>query len=264
MSSPYLADFIDNASDDLEVYLPAALRGELDFKNLLQMCFRFRQRGMCSFLFDGNPQPFFRNLMQSAGVFLEHLPRIPDAQKVTSHSKPFYDAIAGGFWDCAGNIALASRRTWNQTKEYEDDFLFVWFVMQYFFLGATESECRALVTAHEAAAEGADHEHRDICLGFLDKDGPRFDAGLREVLAKRSQKVEGLVERETMPEEVWSWLRYFSLEGLALVKLADRAGLPISVDYLHVNEALRTSPSLTFDPGAWRMIGENRDQGDQT
>ena len=254
MSSSYLVDYIENARDDLEIYLPAALQGEIDFKNLLQMCFRFRQRGVCSFLLDGNPQPLFVNLMQSAGACMALLPLITDSQKSTSRANPFYDAIAGGFWDCARSIANASRPTWNRSREYEDDFLFVWFLMQHFFLGAPEQACRAIVAAHEVAAEGADQAHRNICLAFLQHDGPLFDAALRDVLAQRSETVEGFVERETMPEEVWSWLRYFSLEGLALVKLADRARLPISGEYLHVSEVLRNNPTFAFDPDAWRFI----------
>lgn len=254
MSSPYLADYIENAKDDLEVYLPAALRGELDFKGLLQMCFRFRQRGVCSFLLDGDPRPLFTNLMQSAGVCMAVLPTLDDAQKVTSHTKPFYDAIAGGFWDAAAHIARASRSTWNRSKEYEDDFLFVWFLMQHFFLGAPEADCRAIVAAHEAAAEGEDQAHRDVCLALLEKDAPRFDAALRKLVDERAATVEGLVEREAMPEEAWSWLRYFSLEGLALVKLADRAALPIARSYLHISEALRPNPTFPFDPNAWRRI----------
>jgi hypothetical protein len=261
MSSPYLADYVENARDDLEVYLPAALRGEIDFKNLLQMCFRFRQRGMCGFLLDGNPQPFFINLMQSAGVFTALLPRIDDGQKVTSHSKPFYDAIGGGFWDCAKRIASASRSTWNKSREYEDDFLFVWFLMQHFFLGASELDCRAIVTAHEVAAEGEDQAHRDICLAFLEKDGALFDAALTVILGRRAEAVEGFVEREAMPEEVWSWLRYFSLEGLALVKLADHAGLPISSEYLHVSDVLRRNPTFPFNPEAWRWLNYPKKQG---
>jgi hypothetical protein len=254
MGSAYLPDFIANADDDLEILIPAGARGELDFKGLHKLCDRFRQRGVCTFLLTGDAQPFFVNAMQSASAYMTCLPSIDDAQKVTSLAKPFYDAIGGGLWDCATFIARSSRMTWNKAREYEDDFLFVRFLMRHFFLNASDSESRATIAAHEKAAEGEDQSHRDVCIAFLDKDGPLFDAALNRLLRARSERVEAMVERDAIPEESWSWLRYFSSEGLALLKLAERSGLPVGKDYLHVSEALRKVPTLAFDPDAWRRL----------
>jgi len=86
---------------------------------------------------------------------------------------------------------MASRKTWNRAKEYEDDFLFVLFLMKHFFLKAADDECRAVLAAHEAAAEGEDQSHRDVGVAFIEKDGPRFDAALRVLLDERSKRVEG-------------------------------------------------------------------------
>jgi len=65
---------------------------------------------------------------------------------------------------------------------------------------------------------------------------------------------EAMIGREAMPEESWSWLRYFSSEGLAVVRLADWIGLPIDADYRHVNELVRRAPTPSFDPHAWQRI----------
>jgi hypothetical protein len=254
MGSVYLPDFVENAEIELEIFIPAAERGDLDFKKLQQLCFLFRQRGVCRFLLSGDPQPLFVNFMQSASAYTAYLPSIDDGQRATSQAKPFYDAIGGGFWDSAAAIAMASRKTWNRAKEYEDDFLFVLFLMKHFFLKAADDECRAVLAAHEAAAEGEDQSHRDVGVAFIEKDGPRFDAALRVLLDERSKRVEGMVEREAMPEESWSWLRYFSSEGLALLKLADRVGLAVGTEYLHVSEGLRANPTFAFDPDAWRRL----------
>jgi hypothetical protein len=254
MGSVYLPDFVENAEIELEIFIPAAERGDLDFKKLQQLCFLFRQRGVCRFLLSGDPQPLFVNFMQSASAYTAYLPSIDDVQRATSQAKPFYDAIGGGFWDSAAAIAMASRKTWNRAKEYEDDFLFVLFLMKHFFLKAADDECRAVLAAHEAAAEGEDQSHRDVGVAFIEKDGPRFDAALRMLLDERSKRVEGMVEREAMPEESWSWLRYFSSEGLALLKLADRVGLAVGTEYLHVSEGLRANPTFAFDPDAWRRL----------
>lgn len=258
MSSGYLADFIDNAEDGLEILIPAATRGELDGRGIHKLCDRYRQRGACTFLLTGEAAPFFVNAMQSAGAYLSWLRRAEESQKVTSWARPFYDAVGGAFWDCARSIAEASRTTWNGSREYEEDFLFMAFLMKLFFLGAGEGECRALIASHEKVTEGADEAHRNVCLALLEKDAALFDRSLRELLQARSDRVEAMIEREAIPEESWAWLRYFSLEGLALLKLADRSGLPVGTDYLHVSERLRKGAGFAFDPEAWRQLRYTR------
>ncbi len=253
MSSAYLPDFVENATDDLDILVPAALRGELDFTGLQKLCDRFRQRAVCSFLMSGDPIPFATNMMQSAGAAVTLLPSIDDGQKVTSQARPLYDAIGGGFWEAADALARLSRVTWNPAREYEDDFLFVMFLVKHCFEHAAEAECRKLVAEHERAAEGGDEEHRDVCLGLLEHDGARFHAGLTQILAVRAARVEAMVARDAIAEEDWSWLRYFSSEGLALLRLADRSGLPVGSEYLHVSELLRHAPAPPFDPHAWRQ-----------
>src|ERR1017187_1282051 len=106
MGSVYLPDFVENAEIELEIFIPAAERGDLDFKKLQQLCFLFRQRGVCRFLLSGDPPPLFVNFMQSASAYTAYLPSIDDGQRATSQAKPFYDAIGGGFWDSAAAIAM--------------------------------------------------------------------------------------------------------------------------------------------------------------
>ena len=254
MGSLYLADYIANAEDYLGILIPEGIRGNLDARGIQKLCDGFHQRGVCSFLLSGDPQPFFVNAMQSAGAYAFHLANASDAQKVTSEARPFYTAVGCGLWDCARAIAKASRPTWDRNREYEDDFLFVWFLMQHFFLGADDAECRQLIQRHDAVAEGADQAHRDVCTAFQQKDAGLFESALRELLAARAERTERMVAREAIPEESWSWLRYFSFEGFGLLGLAVRVGLSVGSDFRHVSEALRAGPSFRFDADAWRRI----------
>jgi hypothetical protein len=254
MGSLYLADYIANAEDYLELLIPAGIGGSLDSRGIQKLCDAFHQRGVCSFLLGGEPQPFFVNAMQSAGAYAFYLANAADSRKVTSEARPFYAAVGCGFWDCARAIATSSRPTWDENREYEDDFLFVWFLMKHFFLGADDGECRQLIQRHEAVAGGADAAHRDVCTAFLEKNGGLFESALSELLSARAERAEKMVAREAIPEESWSWLRYFSFEGFGLLGLAARAGLSVGTDFLHVSEALRGGPSFPFDPDAWRRI----------
>jgi hypothetical protein len=254
VSSRFLADYIANAEDGLEMLIPAAASGQLDGKNIPKLCDRFRQRGVCSFLLNGDPRAFFVNAMQSAGAYLYWIGKADDQQKVTSEARPFYDAAGCGFWECAEGIARASRTTHHRNKEYEEDFLFTLFLMKHFFLGAPEEECRSIIARHEAVTEGQDEAHRNVCIALLDRDSGLFDRSVRELLQERAARTEAAIERQVLPEELWSWLRYFSLEGFALLKLAERAGLAVGREYLHVSDSLREGPGFAFDPNAWRQL----------
>ena len=74
------------------------------------------------------------------------------------------------------------------------------------------------------------------------------------MLQDRADTVEKMIEREAIPEEHWSWLRYFSSEGFALLKLAEKIGFKTSKNYLHVHDALRKSPSFKFNYDSWRIV----------
>lgn len=254
MSSAYLPEYISNAEFYLSRLVPALIQGALDWRRVQELCVAFRQRGVCSLLLQGIAKPLQINMMRSGGAFLHHLRATDDEQKVTGHAKPFFDAVGGGFWECSREIAIHSRMRWNPDHEYEEDFLYVQFLMKHFFLGADQSECEDILSRCEQVVEGGDQTRAKLCRAFLAGNAAQVDEGIVVLLARRAELVEGMIERGALSEELWSWLRYFSGEGLALLRLAARAGLPLGRTYLHVPEIAWTAPELPFDPDAWRLL----------
>lgn len=255
MSSAYLSAYIDNANFALHRYIPALQNHALEWTGIQQMCVSFRQRGVCSLLHQGVAEPYHRNMMQSSGAFLYYLAYAPEEQKVTSHAKPFLDAIGSCFWDCAKGIAERSRNTWNEDDEYEEDFLYFRFVMEYFFLGAERAVLeQRIVRQEEVLQEGGSKLRLNICKAFFERDNKLFEETLRDLLDERAATVEDMVAKEELPEEAWSWLRYFAGEGLALVRLAERIGFTTKPVYLHIPAIVRTMPNYPFDPNAWRIL----------
>lgn len=254
MGSAYLQDWIDNAEYQLDVWIPALVKAELDHKQIYTMCLTFGQHGVCSLLLEGNTDNFYLRAMQSAGSYLHYLRGADDAGKVTSHTKGLYDAIGCGYWELAEEIARHSRHTWHTGREYEEDFLFVFFLMKHALLGGTEEELRDIIQAHDQVTEGEDIAHRDMCVSLLEKDSELFDTSLRDLLTARQERVEAMVQREAISEEDWSWLRYYSSEGWALLKLGERAGIETGKDYLHVPESIRGESVFELDANAWQSL----------
>ncbi len=252
MGSTFLNDYIENAKGLAAELIPEVVTERSNRKSINTLTFALLQHGTCNLLLHGKTEPLSQRTMQGAGAFAHYLSYVDDGLKVTSDSRPFFGAIGSGYWDGAEAISKLSRTTWNPNFEYEEDFLFILFLMKHFFLGAPDDECRGILDRHEEATEGEDKAHRDVCAAFLDLDERLFDDALRQLLTDRKDKVEDMVRRDAIPEEHWSWLRYFSFEGWALLKLAERKGMKTEQTYLHVPKQVRPVSPFVFDPNAWR------------
>lgn len=251
----FLSVAVSNATFMLRRWIAKLSRGPLErFADIHQVCTFFRQRGAASLLLEGTAHAYHVNTMQSAAAYLMELRRVDDAAKVTSFAKPLFDAVSSGYWDAARAMAQASRMTWNEASEYEDDFLYVLFWLQFALLEAPRSDCTATLDRYEAVLEGARDIRLEICRALLDSDVESFDVALTALLSQRAVDVTAMIERNTMSDDAAAWLRHFALEGLALLKLADRVGLARGTDYLHCPNVLHADSPFRFDPDAWRQV----------
>jgi hypothetical protein len=255
MSSAYLPQYVANAELYLDRMVPSLSGRRLGWEGVQELCTAYRQRAACWLLLRGTARPFQMDLMRSSGAFLHHLKEAGDDQKVTSHAKPFFDALGAGCWDCAAEIARHSRMRWSPDAEYEEDFLYVSLLMKRFFLGADLQACEAILERIEEVIEGGSRLRLDLCRALLARDTAKVDEGVRALLDERSATVEGMIARGTLPEELWSWLRYFASEGLAILRLAAREGISLRGPYPGVPEVARTAPDLAFAPDAWMTPG---------
>jgi hypothetical protein len=255
MSSIFLADYLRNAEFALGRQIPLLAANKLQPRvGIHAMCTMFRKRGACSLLLTGDPDLFYLSTMQSAAAFLKYLRTAPEEDKVTSFAKPFFDAIAGGYWDAAREIAVQSRPTHSPDFEYEDDFLYVRFLQELFFLEGTEDATNGLLTRYAAVGEGKPDVRLDLCRAFAARDAQRFDEALEEFLDYRSGELEGLVRRGGTTEEEATWLRPYSNEATALLKLAERQGLATQASYSQVPEDVRPLSRFSFSADSWKSL----------
>lgn len=255
MSSPFLDSYIKNASFALTRQIRLLETNSLEpRRGIHAMCTMFRQRAVCTLLRTGQTDVFYANMMQSAAAFLHYLDQVEAEEKVTSFAKPFFDAIAGSYWDAAGEIAAKSRPTWNTDFEYEDDFLYVYFLMQYFFLEGSDEVLDELLARYAEVLGRALDVRLGLCRALRHRDSQRFHESLVMLLEERSAQVEELAARNALIDEQLAWVRHFSLEGVALLKLVDRAGLTTDVNYLHIPELVRGAGPFVFARDAWRVL----------
>ncbi|MCA9681750.1 MAG: immunity 49 family protein, partial [Myxococcales bacterium] len=142
----------------------------------------------------------------------------------------------------------------NPAREYEDDFLYVWFLMKHAVLEAPRVETQELLRRYEAVLEGADDVRLSICRALLASDAESLDAALAVLLEQRRDNVEELIARGVVDSDASTWLRHFALEGVALLKLAERQGMKMGPRYLHCPAPLREESPFEFALNAWMEV----------
>ncbi|MCI0640691.1 MAG: immunity 49 family protein [Gemmataceae bacterium] len=245
---------IENAEFELDVLLSTVVDGRASHHEVLVFCHDFRLRGICSLFLDGVPEQLHNDLQRSGRAFLHFLRSADEAKKITSKAEPFFDAIACKDLDGAAEIAHLSRHTWNKEEEYEDDFLYVHFLIMLFFLKATDDELRSILKRYVEVLEGGEDIRLDICSALLEKNEEQFDAALSALLAERQNRVRERVLKDTILEEEAVTVGRFSIEGLALLNLAEIRGLATGEEYPLVPSVARRGFPKKFDAEAWKQF----------
>lgn len=254
MSSQFLSTYLDDADISLEEIIPSFKQNENSRKHVGLVAFYFRQRGLCSILLTGQADNYYKNAVQAIGSYLYFLSKATDDEKLISDSSTFFDAVNTGLTDVCKQFALLSQTSWKKDYEYEDDFLYNKFLMDHFFIEGSDAECEATLEAYNRLLNGVNDVRYTLCKSFYEEDGTAFTECFSEFLEQRQERIEDLISKGVMIESVWSWARYISTEGLALLRLAEKKSFLLDSHYSQIPELLRQLPTITFNPTAWQTL----------
>jgi hypothetical protein len=154
-----------------------------------------------------------------------------DFHRASSRAESFFDAVAAHDWDLARDIAALSPPEWLEGAEYEDDSCYARFLYRYLSSEVIPAELEALLVRFEVALEGASSARLDLCKALLGRTQKAFDAAFDELIMERQAEIEE--ERSGIAgEDVAAALRtHVFIEGLAILAIAERAGLQTGRDY---------------------------------
>lgn len=251
MSSEFLDGYICDAADELGYRVPDLLN-ESVWRDAKRTMFCFRKFGTCRYLYEGLDDMFFDAMHRSSGALLHYLQNAPEADKRTSKCEAIFDAIAGGFWEGARQIAQVARQTCHFDYEYEEDFLYVHFLLSYFFRDESAENCQQLLDHYANVIQGSPDVRLDICQAFLNKDEAAFQSHIIHFITQYRDVLNHKIDRETVPEEEWSWSKYVCIELLALLQLARRLGFKTESCYALAPEVLCYRPEQVFDAHYWQ------------
>lgn len=254
MASKFLRVYMQNARSTLRGLLGRLVARRVTQRQALMFCQAYRQLAIGSLLMDMDTKAFSRHLARSGRAYLHFARGAADKDKVTSRAEPFFDAAASGDADGALAIAESASQAHKRGVEYEEDFLYMRFLMRRLTADAAPEEEAAMLERWHHVLEGSRDERIDVCRALSAKDERAFAESLDLWMTAKAQRTERLAAGERLlPEEVATEGRV-SIEGVALVVLANRAGLATKRDILLVPSPALPKAPPNLAPDAWMDV----------
>jgi hypothetical protein len=234
----------------IEEMLPRVSTTNVSQREMDEFCSYYRRIAICDVLTTGQPVGFFENLRKSATAYLRYLESSAEQSLRLAWSKPLFDALACGDFDLARRIGRRSPTQLRSELEYEEDFLYVGFVIASISTDGAQEARNALLGRYETLLDGADDARFSVCSALSNGDAPRFNAALLQLVASDEASMLRKQEAAALPADDAATFLRVSVEGLALVRLAEAAGLATEPEYLSIPATIRPLPSSSGDDRA--------------
>jgi hypothetical protein len=221
-------------------------------KLTLELSTKLRALAIILLLVEADTDYFCHNLMRSGRTREVYLRRTRDAGLLDDHHRasgryePLLDAIASGDWALAGRIAAASPTEWRPGHEYEDDFCYAQLLHRLIGAGAPDAELAALLDRFEQYLDGSTSPRLDVCRALVTHDQAAFDAAFESLLADRTAVITRDVARGRLEEPPVVAERQVFVEGIAILRLAERHGLATAADYPYCPSIARAPMTMPF------------------
>ncbi|MFP2925211.1 Imm49 family immunity protein [Pyxidicoccus sp. 3LG] len=226
MSNKFLPIFVSNARYANQKLLPRLLQGGGSPADALEFCANQRRMGIGALLLLGDSETFQSHLYRSGRAFLALVLQAGGASSVAlSRMAPFFDALAARDAQGARQVATLAPRARQAGIEYEEDFLYVCFLMDHGVLGGPEADARACLERFESVLEGSEEPRLEVCQALLARDGQRLEEALQRLVSARLQRYVRLREQGRLLQEEWAMEAKVCVEGLALLALAEELGV---------------------------------------
>jgi hypothetical protein len=212
---------------------------------------------VATLLVDGNPQGFFLNLCRAAENW-RRLHGLLRSRKLapppTTKTMPLLAALAAGHLELADALATAPTAERLEAEEYEDEYL--WASILRHLARQTPSPASTvkplLTRLHQANKK--EYGHRcDVALALLAKDGAGFAKAFEKARLDYELNTEKKAASFATPFTPFAPHRFLWLEGLALLRLAERTGFVLEdADYKYCPPLARVPMSAPY-AGDWAI-----------
>lgn len=219
----------------------------------LEMSDKLRDMAIIVLLIKGDSDRFYHNLIRSGMAREIYLVRcrdegfLEDHHRASGRYKPLLDVVAAGDFHIARRIVALSPSAWQKGHEYEDDYCFAQILLRLVQEIPPQQEIRPLLERFETCLGDQPRTELEICRVLAKRDQEAFDKVFHALLDEHEADLAMSIKRGL--REVTIAMRHLSVEGLAMLKLAEMVGLETRADY-------RYCPSLARVPMRSPFPGE--------
>jgi hypothetical protein len=202
-----------------------------------QLSMYYRALGICHLSAKGAVGDFLQYLVQSALTRRHYLAGVAGGGEARYRRASFLDtvldAMAARQWRLSASLFQSVAQTWTEGEEYEDDFCYADFLRRI----ATDAPAGIddLLTRWEAVLEGHADVRLDVARAFVARSPGDFEQALSALLASAEQRAAAIADPVTgsllADEETFFPNRWVSVEGLALLALAERVGIDAAQEF---------------------------------
>ncbi|NTX02419.1 Imm49 family immunity protein [Myxococcus sp. CA040A] len=254
MSNKFLPVFVSNARYGAQKLLPRLLQGGFSPQELLTFCHNHRLMGLGTLLLLCDTEQCQSHLYRSGRAFLE-LGAVADGKWAVALSRatPFFDALAAFDIEGARELAIRAPHSRRVDSEYEEDFLYVRFLMDHCLLDQPVHEAGLALARFEKVLQGSKEPRLDVSRALLTRNEERFHEALQQLVSAQRKRHVLLRERGRLSQELWATEAKVCVEGLALCILAEHLGLraPDAQPGLPSVARFRQRPSVPSE--SWKL-----------
>jgi len=217
----------------------------------------YRALGICGVLLNADTDVFFHGLIQSALTRKYYLNRCVEENVLNNPARkasfvgPFLDAIAANQFRLAVKIASLSPDRWWKGYEYEEDFTYAYFLHKFvYFNDINLGDLRIIFDSFENLLEEQSSERLEICRAFLYSDQAQFEEAFSNLLDSHEKNMEEIADPNLdsilAQEYTFEPNRWIFVEGLAILRIAERLGFQTEKEYKYCPSIARLSDFRPF------------------
>ncbi|MDH5216599.1 MAG: hypothetical protein OEX19_02815 [Gammaproteobacteria bacterium] len=192
----------------------------------------YRQLGLGEFLMSNDVNDLCNKLNCGIQAYIEFLQHASDAEKATSHVQVFYDAICVN--DRKGMMALATLApcTVNSRKEYEEDYLCLRILMDYFSLDKPIEDVEPMLERYATLQAHQPDPRYALIQSLFDRNDNDFHEALAPLIDNQISQFEDGGDFYAGTQEAAAILSNISSEVIAWLRLAKRQEMAVQENYL--------------------------------
>ena len=220
----------------------------------IELTEKFRVLAIIILLTKGNNNVFYHNLIRSSKTREAYLLKLRNSTLQNDHHyasgryEPLVDAIAANDFQLAKSIAALSPKDWKVGHEYEDDYCYAQILHRLIQDIVPENEISEYIDQFKNYLEGEPNARLEVCESLLKRDQHDFDDAFESLILERELKISKDKERGQIENPLVMAQRQIFVEGLAILRLAEKRGLQTEREYQYCPSLARIPMTIPF-PG---------------